>query len=259
MNFIISAKTDIGTTKDTNQDSLSVRVLNTPAGRMVFAVICDGMGGLSSGEVASASVVKAFMNWSETELPQLVSSEIKESIIKAQWTSILKTQNEKIMNYGKQQGLQKGLGTTAVTMLLTEKRYFILNVGDSRAYEIYDNVRQITIDQTVAEREVGLGRMTKEQAKHDFRRNVLLQCIGASAVVVPDMFFGETKESAVYMLCTDGFRHEITKDEIWERLNPYVLTGTKVMDNNARYLIELNKQRLEKDNISVALIRTFND
>ena len=63
MNFIISATTDIGTTKKTNQDSLSMKVIRTPAGRMVFAVLCDGMGGLSSGEVASATVVKAFHEW----------------------------------------------------------------------------------------------------------------------------------------------------------------------------------------------------
>lgn len=60
MDFIVSATTDIGNIKDTNQDSYNVKVLNTEAGKMAFAVLCDGMGGLSKGEVASASVVKAF-------------------------------------------------------------------------------------------------------------------------------------------------------------------------------------------------------
>ena len=53
MNFLISANTDIGTTKQTNQDSLAVKILNTVQGRMVFAVLCDGMGGLANGEIAS--------------------------------------------------------------------------------------------------------------------------------------------------------------------------------------------------------------
>ena len=69
MDFIVSATTDIGNIKDTNQDSYNVKVLNTEAGKMAFAVLCDGMGGLSKGEVASASVVKAFCSWVDTRLP----------------------------------------------------------------------------------------------------------------------------------------------------------------------------------------------
>lgn len=71
MDFIISATTDIGNTKNTNQDSYNARIINTQAGRMAFAVLCDGMGGLSKGEVASASVVKAFVNWVDNKLPIL--------------------------------------------------------------------------------------------------------------------------------------------------------------------------------------------
>ena len=63
MNFIISANTDVGISKSTNQDSLTNMVVNTPQGRMAFAVLCDGMGGLDKGEVASASVIHAFRNW----------------------------------------------------------------------------------------------------------------------------------------------------------------------------------------------------
>ena len=68
MNFIVSANTDIGITKSTNQDSLSVKVINTPLGRMTFAILCDGMGGLAKGEVASASVIRAFDQWLYNEL-----------------------------------------------------------------------------------------------------------------------------------------------------------------------------------------------
>ena len=60
MNYIISANTDIGIVKSTNQDSLSVKVINTSIGKMAFAILCDGMGGLEKGEVASASVIRAF-------------------------------------------------------------------------------------------------------------------------------------------------------------------------------------------------------
>lgn len=193
MNFIISATTDIGTTKKTNQDSLSMKVIRTPAGRMVFAVLCDGMGGLSSGEVASATVVKAFHEWVVKELPGLcMQTEIMDSEIKSQWEKIITQQNEKIKSYGARQGVR--LGTTVVAMLLTQSRYYILNVGDSRAYEIKNGIRQLTADQTFVAREVACGNMTEEQAKMDERRNVLLQCVGASEEVYPDMFSVKCRE-----------------------------------------------------------------
>lgn len=255
MNFIVSARTDIGLTKSTNQDSLSVRVVNTPQGRMVFAVLCDGMGGLDKGEVASASVIRAFDAWLHNDLPVLSAAPLEDSTIREQWNKIVTEQNNTIKNYGARQGVK--LGTTVVAMLLTQTRYYILNVGDSRAYEISDSVKQITSDQTFVAREVALGNMTEEQALMDERRNVLLQCVGASDEVYPDMFFGETHGNAVYMLCSDGFRHEISADEIYGKFNPNVLLDEYMMNTHSEELIELNKARKERDNISVALVRTF--
>lgn len=255
MNFIVSARTDVGLTKMTNQDSLMMRVANTPQGRMAFAVLCDGMGGLDKGEVASASVIRAFDHWFTNDLPTLCSAPLEDYLIKTQWCDLVTEQNNAIKNYGARQGVR--LGTTVVAMLLTQNRYYILNVGDSRAYEISNCVKQITADQTFVAREVALGNMTAEQAKTDPRRNVLLQCVGASDAVYPDMFFGSTNGNAVYMLCSDGFRHEISTDEIFEKLNPNVLFDEYMMNDHSEQLIELNKSRKERDNISVALVRTF--
>ena len=89
MNYIISASTDIGISKDTNQDSLSMKVINTSIGRMSFAVLCDGMGGLAKGEVASASVIRAFDAWVTESLPHLCGGPIDENVIRTQWEKIL--------------------------------------------------------------------------------------------------------------------------------------------------------------------------
>ena len=255
VNFIVSANTDIGISKSTNQDSLSVKVINTPQGRMTFAILCDGMGGLDKGEVASASVIRAFDNWVNNELAVLCTTSLEDSVIRSQWGKIVDEQNKIISSYGSRQGIR--LGTTAVIMLLTQTRYYVMNVGDSRAYEITDSLKQITADQTFVAREIALGKMTEEEAKTDDRRNVLLQCIGASEVVYPDMFFDDVKTNAVYMLCSDGFRHEITPAEIYEKFQPNVLFDDNTMSQNTIDLIELNKQRQERDNISVVLVRTF--
>lgn len=255
MNFIVSANTDIGITKSTNQDSLSVKVINTSKGRMTFAILCDGMGGLDKGEVASAFVVRAFDAWVHNELSALCETTIEDSVIKSQWDKIVTEQNKLIGGYGARQGTR--MGTTAVIMLLTQTRYYIMNVGDSRAYELTDKLKQLTNDQTFVAREVALGNMTEEEAKTDERRSVLLQCIGASDEVYPDMFFGDVQANAVYMLCSDGFRHEITPEEIYEKLQPNVLFDDNTMSKHATELIELNKQRQERDNISVLMVRTF--
>ncbi len=255
MNFIVSATTDIGLVKSTNQDSLSVKVINTSIGKMSFAVLCDGMGGLAKGEVASASVIKAFDTWARNDLPLLCTAPLDAEVIKGQWERILLDQNEAIKSYGGRQGVR--LGTTAVVMLLTQTHYYIMNVGDSRAYEVSDSLVQMTEDQTFVAREVALGNMTPEQAEVDERRSVLLQCIGASEEVYPDFFVGSSKENATYMLCSDGFRHEITPDEIYQKFQPNVLLSEYDMNQNTVDLIELNKQRSERDNISVVLVRTF--
>lgn len=255
MNFIISAGTDVGTTKSTNQDSLTSMVVNTPQGRMAFSVLCDGMGGLEKGEVASASVISAFRSWAVRDLPRLCAQPLEDAVIRNQWEAIITQQNRQIKAYGARQGVR--LGTTAVVMLLTQTRYYILNVGDSRAYELTTGIRQITADQTFVAREVAMGHMTWEEAETDARRSVLLQCVGASDEVYPDMFFGELQANAVYLLCSDGFRHEITAEEIYALLQPGVLFDEYTMQRHAAELIERNKQRMERDNISVALVRTF--
>ena len=255
MNFIISANTDIGA-KARNQDSLSVLSLNTCQGRMVFAVLCDGMGGLEHGEVASATVVRAFRRWATEELPELCKKPLSEAAIRDRWVKIVKGMNRKIMDYGKYHGGIK-LGTTVVVMLLTQDRYYVLNVGDSRAYELSDNICQLTTDQSVVARELAMGHITEEQAKYHPQRNVLLQCVGASQEVYPDIFNGPVKQDAVYMLCSDGFRHEVTAQEIYERLKPAMLLNEYGMRDAGQEMIELNKQRMEKDNISLILVRTF--
>lgn len=255
MNFIVSATTDIGLTKDTNQDSFSVRVYTTGIGKVVFAILCDGMGGLSKGEIASASVVNAFRKWSETRLPVLCQEGFSDETIRSEWTTIIKDFNHKIKAYGDSFGIS--VGTTVTAALLCEQRYYVVNVGDTRAYEIGNGVRVITRDHTIVAKEIEMGIMSLEMAEKDPRRNVLLQCIGVLDEVNPDFYFGETALNTVYMLCSDGFRHEISTDEIFQYLRPEVMVDADGMKQNMDYLIQLDKQRQESDNISVITIRTF--
>lgn len=265
MNYIISASTDIGLTKSTNQDSYGIKVVSTKFGNMVAAILCDGMGGYLDGEIASATVVNEFQKWVVNRLPILCNDKITDSIIKEEWLKIVNECNTKITSYGRNKALilnqsEYILGTTATMMMITPTRYFIMNIGDSRAYEISENIKILTKDQSIGaqlDKLVELGEMTAEEAKMDPRRNVLLYAVGASEEIKPDMFYGETKKDAVYMLCSDGFRHEITKEEIHNNLNPNVMIEATQMKQNMDKLIELNKLRQESDNITVISIRTY--
>ena len=251
MNYIISASTDIGY-KKVNQDSLFVRRINSCIGEVVFAVLCDGMGGLQKGEIASSSLTIAFTDWMYAYLPSLLTKTPDDSVIKSQWINVIAEQNDKLRIYSQCDGLL--MGSTITMVLITENRYYMLNIGDTRAYEINSTIRQISIDHTVASHEANLGNMTEIQAEQAPYKNVLTKCVGITDEVLPDMFFGEPQKNTVYLLCSDGFRHKITDDEILEKIQLNEISTEDDLKHREEYLINLNKQRGETDNISVITI-----
>jgi len=255
MKYIVTADTDIGISKETNQDSICVRVANTKVGQVVMAIICDGMGGLSKGEVASATVIREFCTWFEQELPTKISKLNWQDIADI-WDKMLKNLNSKIMKYGKRNN--ENIGTTITGMFIMNDKYMVVNVGDSRLYKINStrSIKQLTEDQTLVQQEIKRGNLTLSEAKKDPRRSVLLQCVGASKTVIPEIRFGKIENKCIYMLCSDGFRHEIEEDEIAEKLTPKIVNYKEIMHENSIFLINAVKSRQEKDNISVILIRT---
>ncbi len=253
MQYIGSAVTDVGIIKKTNQDSVCLKVAETKGkGQVAMAMICDGMGGLSKGELASATVIRHFSDWFDKELP-LRLSKYSWKDLSVEFDKIIKGLNYRIIDYGRKAGTS--LGTTLSLILIIEEKYMIAHVGDSRIYKITNKIEQLTEDQTYVAREIKLGRMTPQQAAVDPQRNMLLQCVGASTVVEPAFYYGNVTSGDVFVLCSDGFRHVISDEEIFENLNYSNIPEIKNMQDNSRYLIELNKRRNERDNISVAVLK----
>ena len=251
MRYIATADTDIGISKSTNQDSVMYKHASYEGGEILLAVICDGMGGLAKGELASATVIRAFDKWFDEDLPFELEN-LDMSVIGAKWELMLKDLNAIIGAYGR--SINVNLGTTFSGILFVGDQYIIAHVGDSRVYYLNSGLQQLTKDQTFIAREIERGTMTVEQAKTDKRRNLLLQCVGASPTVSPEIIIGKAEKGA-YMLCSDGLRHEISEKEIYESLNPINLINKDSMHNNVKYLIEQVKHRNERDNISVLLIK----
>ena len=255
MNFLTAFHTDVGIKKKTNQDSLLIHQAQTDFGNVLLAVICDGMGGLAKGEVASACMIRAFSDWFRLELPSILSQGLRPEALRSSWEQLVRRVDQKIADYSCKYNVN--MGTTCVALLIVDETYYIMNIGDSRIYLISNNIYQLTKDQTYVQREIDAGRMTYEQSLTDPQRNVLLQCVGASPVIEPDFFMGDVRINQTYMLCCDGFRHVIDAREFFDILNPDTNTDPGTMQSNLVYLTELNKQRMETDNITAVLIRTY--
>lgn len=254
MEFISHTHTDIGIKKDVNQDSALIMEAKTDYDNVMFCVLCDGMGGLANGELASATVIRAFSKWFEEEFPAMLYGGFDSNQLEKMWENLLFEQNVKIMTYSRSQGTN--MGTTVVAMLISGGMYYIMNVGDSRAYVCKESgLEQITVDQTFVNREIKRGNMTPEEAKVDPRRNVLLQCVGASQFIEPDFFMGNATKDSVFLLCSDGFRHEVSAEEIEAAFKPSGITDEAALEQKQIELVELNKQRLENDNITVSAIK----
>ncbi|GAM12637.1 PP2C family protein-serine/threonine phosphatase [Mesobacillus selenatarsenatis] len=253
MTFQVAYHTDIGIKKKTNQDGLLLKTARTPEGEIGLFVICDGMGGLSHGELASATVIRGMSDWFENDLPEMLEAGIAESDIPGMLEKRIRELNNKIIDYGEASNIK--LGTTITALLILHKQYYILQIGDSRAYSINDKLVKLTEDQTLVERELQRGNITAEQARIDPRRNVLLQCVGATKDINVVINSGEVESGTMYMLCTDGFYHEIRDEEMLANLNPQHFTEEKSMKKKLVELIELAKQRQETDNISILLAK----
>ena len=257
MEFTAAYNTDTGTRKSTNQDSLALRIIDTPRGQAAFGIVCDGMGGLAKGELASKEVILAFCKWFDNDFAKsMLEEDFTLSNLRRDWNNIIQEQNEKLGEYGKKNNFM--LGTTVSAILLMQDAFYIVHVGDSRVYEMCrEGSRQLTNDQTFVAREVARGKMTPEQAMYDPRRSVLLQCVGASPVVEPDFVRGHIKKDAVYLICSDGFRHQISDDEVMDKLGPDACRSEEDMKYGCVYLTEIVKSRREQDNITVGVIKTY--
>nr|WP_314445564.1 protein phosphatase 2C domain-containing protein [uncultured Lachnoanaerobaculum sp.] len=250
MKYFLAAQTEVGLKKSCNQDSIILKRAKFKGKEVCLGIICDGMGGLSCGEFASKSIVEAFSDWFLYSYSKYESI-WDESRMREDIGRIISSENEGLLHYGKEHDIY--LGTTVTAFLLAENRFFVWHVGDSRLYKISSSkIYKLTDDHTVIAKEIAEGRLTEKEAKKDPRRNVLLQCIGATSDVNPDMFCGEVEKGDILLLCSDGFRHEISEKEI---LNMLLKCENSKFNEKLRELIDLNLKRKELDNISVALVK----
>lgn len=245
MIFRFLCHTDIGNTREKNEDSLVVKSGSFGGVAILLAAICDGVGGLEGGETASYTAVSMISEWFDEELPVL---EPEVRILKKRLESLAESINSRIRYENERAG--KKSGTTCSALLLWKRYYLICHIGDSRIYMVDEKVYQLTEDHSWLAEEVRKGRMTAEEAERDIRKNRILKCFGAGQTAAPDLLAGEVRDPSSFVLCTDGFWHRITGEELKEKLGPGFSKDTAVLEK----LTNLVKDRGEDDNISVIAV-----
>ncbi len=256
MEYLVAAYTDTGVQKETNQDSICVRrAAVSGIGEAVLAVVCDGMGGLKKGELASATAVNAFGTWFDSCLPHLPAvcgSDFSQ--VRHQWNSLIEELHHDLLHYSAEAGTQ--LGTTVAAFFAYGDRYIVMNIGDSRVYERKTALRQLTQDQSLVAREIAAGRITEEESRHHPQRNILLQCLGTGEHITPVFSEGKVQNEALYLLCSDGMCHEMSPEELEEHFQYVFLVSKDAMTAALKEATELCERRGETDNITALLIKT---
>lgn len=243
---------DKGNRKSVNQDSLGYRIASLGKKDAAIFVLCDGLGGLSYGEVASGTIVTHVLDQFQKLLDgnhQAVWEDFTDV-----YTRLFCDLNEIIRTYGQKNHVQ--MGTTASVLILFDHRYFIVHIGDTRIYLYDGSLRQLTEDHSLVAMEVRKGILSKEQSLRDPRRNVLTQCIGVNEKIEPYEEKGNYRDGDCFLLCSDGFRHVLEEWEIESAIRECQGKDEQDIKMTLASLVKTNMDRGEKDNISVMLIRT---
>lgn len=255
LRYIGSVATDAGIKRTVNQDSVCLKIAESAEkGQIAMVIICDGMGGFQKGELASAEVIRTFSEWFEYSLPMLLQ-DISWQVLEYEWCAMLTELNTRLMEYGQSEKVR--LGTTFSGIFCIEDQYMIVHVGDSRIYCIENDITQLTEDHTLVARKVKMGEIKPEDVETHPQRNVLTQCVGASRNLKPQVIFGENHKNTIVMLCSDGFRHVLTKHEMIDAFSPKNMGTMKDLEHAGQEMVDLVKQRNETDNITVALLKCW--
>ena len=236
--------TDPGVVRSQNQDAFHIERLDRHS---VLCVVCDGMGGAKSGNVASSLAVDVFVQ----EVKQTWTSDMDKERLDRMLQSAVKLANFTVFDQSQQFEEFYGMGTTLVAVLVHGKNATIVNVGDSRAYGIdRDGIRQLTVDHSVVQMMVARGEVSPERAKTYPGKNLITRAIGTEPVVLCDIFHHKVERGDYILLCSDGLSNTIDEQEILFE----VVYGEQKKQCCQR-LLDIAKNRGAPDNVTSVLIQ----
>ena len=235
--------TDQGMVRKQNQDTFRFVELG---GDQYLAVVCDGMGGAKSGDVASRLAAEVF----EEDVRQSTMPDMEQPDIVKMLVGAVKSANRAVYEQSLLSPDFKGMGTTLVSEFLHGNAAYIINVGDSRCYYLSDgDVSQVTEDHSVVGLMVARGQISEEQARTHPNKNLITRAVGTEPQVECDCFYLGLEPGEYLLLCSDGLSNMVTRPEML-----YEITHAENGTECCQRLIEIAKNRGAPDNVTVVLI-----
>lgn len=230
-----AAQTIIGRERSHNEDSVHVE----HAGEQTLLVVADGMGGHRAGDVASEEAIMAFVDY-------LLSFEEydEQTLVEA-----VQTANTHVFKMATNNPELDGMGTTLVAAMVDGDDVMVVNVGDSRTYQITaGSVEQVTTDQSMVQQLVEQNQISAAEAEEHPQKHVLAQALGTQPTVEPDTY--ELTHEGTLLLCSDGLCDELPESVMYE-----VVQSASTLEAAAEELVERANELDGSDNISVVLGR----
>ena len=262
----VFGKTDLGRTREHNEDTFLVADLSTrraslqpdvrehPVGeRGSLFMVADGMGGAAAGELASEMATQEIYGYmarvwtnDEDRTAQRFAARLKEAVEHA---------NERLFAYAAEHPEVRGMGTTVTAAGVYEDILYLTQIGDSRGYLVRGREAiQLTKDQSLTQRLVDAGELTEEEAERSERRNIILQALGPDPRVRVDLTWQQLRRDDLLIICSDGLSGLVRKEEIAETA---AVVGAP--DQLCAALIDLANSRGGPDNITVVAARFDGD
>ena len=237
------ALTDTGVARSQNQDAYQTVPLDK---NTLLCVVCDGMGGAKSGNVASTLAADVFTQ----EVKRSWVPDMDPESLDRMLGSAVKLANFTVYDQASQFEDFNGMGTTLVALLIQGKKATIVNVGDSRAYLIdSDGIKQITTDHSLVQMMIARGELSPEKAKHYPGKNLITRAIGTEPQVVCDVFHRKVERGACFLLCTDGLSNQMDDQEIL-----FEVLHCQEKSQCCQQLLDIVKKRGAPDNVTAILV-----
>lgn len=224
-----------GSAARSNQDALLLQQILTSRGRVLMAAVCDGMGGLSCGELAGGYVAEQLLEWFYTEFLRMLYRKKRIWVIRRSLDRLVFHMQQQMRRYAGQEEIS--LGTTMTVLVMWEKVWLLWHLGDSRGYRL----RRGGIQQLTKDHAHGAGKLTK--------------CVGSFGDFMPEHAVGAADAGEGFLLCTDGFWRRIEGRELRDVLAPEQLTEETQIERRLGEIGEACMKRGERDNLSAIYIK----
>lgn len=234
--------TDPGCVRAQNQDVFQIENLDK---NTALCIVCDGMGGAKSGNVASTLAVEVFVE----EVRRSWASDMEAGETEQMLRSAAKLANFTVYDQAQQLEEFSGMGTTLVAALIKGREVTVVNVGDSRCYHVSSNgIRRVTTDHSLVQMMVDRGDLTPERARTYPGKNYITRAIGTEPVAQCDVFHLDVERGDFLLLCSDGLSNMMDDQEILFE----VVHGIN-KELCCRRLIDIGRGRGAPDNMTCVL------